>query len=157
MLCGLARSTKTDVYPSAERNGIMLMSHLHKCFDARILAIHPKTHHVRTFINYIAINPFHGRRAEVPRTLPPEVLQQHWDMCCLENTPSQWLSSPSNVLSNSPKLKSRVMEVIDEEPHKGQLDTRASGTQASGTPASGTQAPPNNLPPGYSTSALPAA
>ncbi|KAI1287737.1 hypothetical protein F5Y03DRAFT_114280 [Xylaria venustula] len=40
------------------RNGILLMKHLHKFFDARLFSIHPRTFRVRVFVPYDALARF---------------------------------------------------------------------------------------------------
>lgn len=119
----------------------MLLSHIRRCFDARVLAIHPKTHLVRAFIDHNIATKLHGLRATIPRRIPAAVLQHHWDMCCLENTPSSVISS--GVLSNIPELPlpaAKVRRVFHGHPYKEDFNTQASGTQASsGAPASDTR------------------
>lgn len=133
----LSKITRTDVYYSAEMNSIMLESTLHRCFDARVLAIHPKTHLVRAFIDYDIVTEFHGKHATLPRLIPEKVLQHHWDICCLENTPSLALIPSPGVLTNVPDLpNAKVMRLIQGDPYKEDPDTQASDTQVS----SGTQA-----------------
>ncbi|KUI57623.1 hypothetical protein VP1G_04971 [Cytospora mali] len=68
-------------------NGLSMQSHLHECFNARLISIHPETHLIRAFVNYDVINDFHGQKAKIPRRIDQRALQHHWDMCCLENTP----------------------------------------------------------------------
>lgn len=41
--------------------GTMLLSHLHRCFDTRVLSIHPQSKYVRAFIDYDAATQFYGR------------------------------------------------------------------------------------------------
>ncbi|KUI73387.1 hypothetical protein VM1G_08932 [Cytospora mali] len=71
-------------------NGLPMQSHLHKCFDARLISIHPETHVIRAFVDYDVITEFHGQKANLPKGIDQQALQHHWDMCCLENT-SDWV------------------------------------------------------------------
>ncbi|KUI66774.1 hypothetical protein VM1G_02328 [Cytospora mali] len=124
---------------SAELNGIMLLSHLYKCFNARLVAIHPKTHLIRAFVDYDVITEFYGMRANLPRLIPEQVLQHHWDMCCLENTPGPAVPSPSR-LTNIPELPRPKARKLDyRDPSKEDPNTQASNTQAPDTQAPDTQ------------------
>ncbi|KUI63341.1 hypothetical protein VM1G_11243 [Cytospora mali] len=127
---------------SAETNGLSMMSHLHRCFNARIIAIHPKTHLVRAFVDYPVVARLHGKPAKLPRLIPSVVLQHHWDMCCLENTPSLTIIPTSGVLTNVPKLsKDKVRNTPQGDPCKDDFSTQPSDAQASSSvPASNTQA-----------------
>ncbi|KUI57635.1 hypothetical protein VP1G_10941 [Cytospora mali] len=87
---------------SSITNGIMLENTLQKCFNARIIAFHPGTHIIRAFIDLGLITKFHGKRATLPSDIPKKVLQHHWDMCCLEYTPSMVV--PTSVLTDVPEL-----------------------------------------------------
>jgi hypothetical protein len=69
---------------SAE-NGILLLSHLHELFDARLFSIHPDTLRVRAFLPYDVICDYHGREAMLPVKVNRNVLRHHYDMCCIEN------------------------------------------------------------------------
>ncbi|GKU08748.1 hypothetical protein FLAG1_11753 [Fusarium langsethiae] len=66
-------------------NSILMLSHLHELFDARLFSIHPKTHRIRAFVPYDVITEYHGRKAALPRDVDPLALQHHYDMCCIEN------------------------------------------------------------------------
>jgi hypothetical protein len=69
-----------------------MMSHLHKCFQARLISIHPQTHQIRAWFDYNVITPFHGRQAQLPDLdTDPDALQHHYDMCCLENMIAAWI------------------------------------------------------------------
>lgn len=152
--CLSSKITRTNIYYSARSNGIMLLSHLYKCLDTRILAFHPKSHLIRAFTNYDIITEFHGMRAELPRFIPPEVLQHHWDMCCLENTASTLVSFPTSLTSISehpqpppsvnelpentdiPELpQTKVMKVTHGNPSEKVPNTETQNTQISSTQA----------------------
>ncbi|KUI63904.1 hypothetical protein VM1G_10596 [Cytospora mali] len=121
-------------------NGCPMMSNLHKCFDLRLFSIHPITHIIRAFVNYDLIVDFHGSKAQLPRNIDPRALQHHWDMCCLENTPTWSLDSDSSGLSQIPELPSSLLnsDVSQGDPSKG-VFPHASDTQASDTHAADTQ------------------
>lgn len=116
----------------------MLCSHLYRCLNARIISIHPVTHVVRAFVNYDMAIEFHGKVASLPRRLPARVLQYHWDMCCLENTPSPTIIRSQSVFINPPEPpKTKVRKVFQRDFLKEDLEAQAfSGTQALGTQAS---------------------
>lgn len=67
------------------QNSILLLSHLHELFDARLFSIHPKTLRIRVFVPYDVILPYHGQTAKVPRTIDRVALRHHYEMCCIEN------------------------------------------------------------------------
>ncbi|KAF5019467.1 hypothetical protein F66182_8527 [Fusarium sp. NRRL 66182] len=66
-------------------NGILLMSHLHEAFDARLFSIHPETHLIRSFVPYNVITKYNGQQAIVPENVDQAALRHHYDMCCIEN------------------------------------------------------------------------
>ncbi|KAG7402914.1 hypothetical protein Forpe1208_v016786 [Fusarium oxysporum f. sp. rapae] len=74
----------------SSRNSILLLSHLHELFDARLFSIDPKTHKIRAFVPYDVITEYHGRKATLPRDVDPLALQHHYDMCCIENMAAQF-------------------------------------------------------------------
>lgn len=69
----------------SSKNGILLLSHLHELFDARLFSIHPDTHRVRVFVPYDVITGHHGRKAKLGPPVDPNALRYHYDMCCIEN------------------------------------------------------------------------
>lgn len=69
---------------SAE-NGILLLSHLHELFDARLFSIHPDTLRVRAFVPFDVLLDYHGRIAQVSADVDRAALRHHYDMCCIEN------------------------------------------------------------------------
>jgi hypothetical protein len=73
-------------------NGLPMLSHLRKCFDARLISIHPDTRRIRAFADYDILTQLHGQPAHLPEYIDPKALRHHWDMCCLENMPSSWLA-----------------------------------------------------------------
>ncbi|OBS16238.1 hypothetical protein FPOA_13042 [Fusarium poae] len=66
-------------------NGLLLMSHLHEAFDARLFSIHPETLRIRAFVPYDVIMDYHGTEARVPLDVDRHALRHHYDMCCIEN------------------------------------------------------------------------
>ncbi|KAM3509776.1 hypothetical protein MY11210_006179 [Beauveria gryllotalpidicola] len=66
-------------------NGILLMKHLHDFFDSRLFSIHPTTLRIRIFVPYKALEPYHGQKAQVARSVDRRALRHHYDMCCIEN------------------------------------------------------------------------
>ncbi|KPM34371.1 hypothetical protein AK830_g12205 [Neonectria ditissima] len=67
------------------KNGILLMSHLHELFDARLISIHPDTLRIRVFVPYNVLTVYNGQEACVPDNVDREVLRHHYEMCCIEN------------------------------------------------------------------------
>ncbi|KAH6949459.1 hypothetical protein DER45DRAFT_620031 [Fusarium avenaceum] len=43
-------------------NSILMLSHPHELFDARLFSIHPKTHQIRAFVPYDGITEYHGKK-----------------------------------------------------------------------------------------------
>ncbi|CAH0046269.1 unnamed protein product [Clonostachys solani] len=74
----------------SSRNSILLLSHLHELFDARLFSIDPTTHRIRAFVPYDVITEYHGRKATLARDVDPLALQHHYDMCCIENMAAQF-------------------------------------------------------------------
>jgi hypothetical protein len=66
-------------------NGILLLSHLHELFDARLFSIHPKTLQIRVFMPYDVLLGYHGAVARVPRSVDRAALRHHYEMSCIEN------------------------------------------------------------------------
>lgn len=66
-------------------NGILLLSHLHELFDARLFSIHPKTLQIRVFMPYDVLLGYHGAVAKVPRFVGRAALRHHYEMSCIEN------------------------------------------------------------------------
>ncbi|PNY23259.1 Uncharacterized protein TCAP_06814 [Tolypocladium capitatum] len=67
------------------RNGILLLSHLHELFDARLFSIHPETLRIRVFVPYDVISDYHGSIAELPTIVDLRALRHHYEMTCIEN------------------------------------------------------------------------
>ncbi|KAM0415852.1 hypothetical protein ACHAPT_013163 [Fusarium lateritium] len=69
------------------KNGILLMSHLHQLFDARLFSIHPETLRIRAFVSYNVILPYHGQEARLPDDggVDLEALRHHYEMSSIEN------------------------------------------------------------------------
>ncbi|RSL43497.1 hypothetical protein CEP54_015059 [Fusarium duplospermum] len=66
-------------------NGILLLSHLHELFDARLFSIHPDTLLIRAFVPYDVLLDYHGKTARVPVNVDRAALRHHYQMCCIEN------------------------------------------------------------------------
>ncbi|RSL84329.1 hypothetical protein CDV31_016718 [Fusarium ambrosium] len=66
-------------------NGILLLSHLHELFDARLFSIHPDTLLIRAFVPYDVLLDYHGKTAWVPVNVDRAALRHHYQMCCIEN------------------------------------------------------------------------
>ena len=68
-------------------NSLLLFSHMHSMFDARLFSIHPETHLIRVFVPYDVLLPYHGKKARMNEAIPPDrcALAYHWDCCVYEN------------------------------------------------------------------------
>ena len=66
-------------------NGILLLSHLHELFDARLFSIHPDTLRVRAFVPYDVLLEYHGTVAVLNEDVDRQALRHHYEMCCMEN------------------------------------------------------------------------
>lgn len=88
-----------------------LLSHIHKCFEARLLAIHPTTYRIRTFAWYDVLNEYHGQLANVSADVDPIALRHHWDMCCLENIVAESVPDVTD-LSSQPLPASLVPDPL---------------------------------------------
>ncbi|KAK7428365.1 hypothetical protein QQZ08_005122 [Neonectria magnoliae] len=73
------------------KNGIMLMSHLHELFDARLISIHPDTLRIRVFVPYNVLTVNNGQESCVPDNVDREALRHHYEMCCIENISTEML------------------------------------------------------------------
>ncbi|KAK1761710.1 hypothetical protein QBC33DRAFT_604003 [Phialemonium atrogriseum] len=79
-------------------NSILLLSHLHELFDARLFSIHPDTFQVRAFVPYDVVCEYHGRKARLPVSVDQAVLRHHYEMCCIENIGAKMpLMEPASV------------------------------------------------------------
>lgn len=68
------------------KNGLLLLSHLHELFDARLFSIHPDTMRIRVFVPYDVILDYHGCVAQLPLGgVDHRALRHHYEMCCIEN------------------------------------------------------------------------
>ncbi|KAK7735975.1 hypothetical protein SLS63_003493 [Diaporthe eres] len=136
-------------------NGLPLMSHLHKCFEARLISIHPQTHQIRAWVDYNVITPFHGRQAHLPDLdTDPDALQHHYDMCCLENMIAAWIpdaavSSDRDELPVAPHKTAGAADVQDRAPDPRGApvpDTSSPQTSTPRIPTSGYTAHPPSPP-----------
>lgn len=66
-------------------NGILLLSHLHELFDARLFSIHPDTLQIRVFMPYDVLLDYHGSIAHLSWNVDRRALRHHYEMCCIEN------------------------------------------------------------------------
>lgn len=79
-------------------NSILLLSHLHELFDARLFSIHPDTFQVRAFVPYDVVCEYHGRKARLPVGVDRAALRHHYEMCCIENMGAKMpLMEPASV------------------------------------------------------------
>lgn len=85
-----------------DSNGLPLLSHIHKCFEARLLSIHPTTYRIRIFAWYDILNEYDGKIADVSADVDPIALRHHWDMCCLENIVAQNIPEVPDLSSKTP-------------------------------------------------------
>ncbi|KAH6985459.1 hypothetical protein EDB80DRAFT_767932 [Ilyonectria destructans] len=69
---------------SAE-NSLLLLSHLHELFDARLFSIHPETLRVRVFMPYDVLLDYHGSVAQLSPIVDRRALRHHYQLCCIEN------------------------------------------------------------------------
>ncbi|KUI64361.1 hypothetical protein VM1G_11151 [Cytospora mali] len=126
-------------------NGIPMLSHLHKCFNARLISIHPNTHIIRAFVNYDVITDFHGQKAILARNINQQALQHHWDMCCLENTPLWSLPYPPTALGDIPDLGGPSSYSIPQGDPSKARSTQAPDTQVSDSKVTDSQSSLPNL------------
>lgn len=101
----------------SNRNGILLMSHLHELFDARLFSIHPDTHRIRAFVPYDVITKFNGQKADLPTIVDRKALRHHYEMSCIENMAAQMplmsLDSPNNSSRTTPGIKTPLSGRVD--------------------------------------------
>ncbi|CAN8103097.1 unnamed protein product [Discula destructiva] len=95
-------------------NGLPLLSHLHKCFDARLVTIHPLTKKVRAFVDYDVLADHHGQQAYLAsvQDVDSNALQHHYDMCCIENMVAEWVpdgAAPPAALPTTPSAQALLM------------------------------------------------
>ncbi|KAM0420357.1 hypothetical protein ACHAPT_011899 [Fusarium lateritium] len=67
------------------KNGLLLFSHLHELFDARLFSIHPDSLRIRVFMPYDVLLDYHGVLAQLSSTVDRRALRHHYEMCCIEN------------------------------------------------------------------------
>ncbi|KID81381.1 hypothetical protein MGU_11251 [Metarhizium guizhouense ARSEF 977] len=79
---------------SAE-NGLLLLSHLHELFDARLFSIHPETLRVRVFMPYDVLLDYHDNIAQLSPIVDRKALRHHYEMCCVENMAAKMPMSES--------------------------------------------------------------
>lgn len=130
-------------------NGLPLLSHLHKNYEAQLLTIHPRTLKIRSFVDYDILVEYHGQRASLPSayTVDPNALQQHYDMCCIENMIASWI--PDEPAPLDYKLS------MAPPPHvlglsTGQSSPAAGDTLANSLSGTTTGNPPTSLQPSTS-------
>ncbi|GKU09175.1 unnamed protein product [Fusarium langsethiae] len=101
------------------KNGILLLSHLHELFDARLFSIHPETLKIRVFVPYDVILEYHDKEAQINWEVDPRALRHHYDMCCIENMTAQMPWSEEIIVSQppTPSQKSGAMSPFGQGPH----------------------------------------
>lgn len=123
----------------------MMMGHIRRCFDSRLISIHPTKHMVRSFVPYDLLMGYHGRKVNIPQSVDQPALQHHWDMCCLENVPLWSLPTSKAKLSNIAELLGPAVNTSRGDPSIETFPpasvTQATDTQASDNQAQGTEAP----------------
>ena len=82
-------------------NGLLLTSHIHQCFDRRLLSIDPDTRRIRAFMPYNLITEYHGKQASLPEAVNLRTLRHHYDMCCIENMATKKQPGMSISLGNN--------------------------------------------------------
>ncbi|KAK1749900.1 hypothetical protein QBC47DRAFT_129278 [Echria macrotheca] len=118
-------------------NGILLTSHIHQLFDARLISIHPKTFRIRVFVPYDILTPYHGRTATLDKKNLPNrnALQHHWDMCCIENMAAMARVPIRPLASSQVVLPRAQQQVLDPSPGSGGNDDHGGmGSQTYGDP-----------------------
>ncbi|KND92899.1 hypothetical protein TOPH_02407 [Tolypocladium ophioglossoides CBS 100239] len=138
---------------SAE-NGILLLSHLHELFDARLFSIHPETLRIRAFVPYDVICDYHGFVARLPAIVDRNALRHHYNMCCIENMAAKMplmeqvpgsdvdmttsgTTSPFSSRANIPTISSPMMQEAPGQSHAG--DDTQSAQRARGDPSKRTR------------------
>ncbi|PCD21792.1 hypothetical protein AU210_015595 [Fusarium oxysporum f. sp. radicis-cucumerinum] len=102
------------------KNGILLLSHLHELFDARLFSIHPETFKIRVFVPYDVILEYHGREAIINWEMDTRALRHHYDMCCIENMTAQmppWSEDVVISQPQTPSVNSGAMSPFEAGPH----------------------------------------
>ncbi|KPM43715.1 hypothetical protein AK830_g2822 [Neonectria ditissima] len=67
------------------KNGILLLSHLHELFDARLFSIHPDTLRIHVFAPYDIISDYHGSIARLPLSVDRRALRHYYEICYIKN------------------------------------------------------------------------
>lgn len=129
-------------------NGILLLSHLHELFDARLFSIHPKTLRIRVFMPYDVLLGYHGALAKVPRSVDRAALRHHYKMCCIENMaakmayvePMPWSGSAATSGKDTPldirtKLAKLSSPSVLESPSQSRNPDSQAGPNTSGDPS----------------------
>ncbi|KAF5027346.1 hypothetical protein F66182_547 [Fusarium sp. NRRL 66182] len=95
----------------SNQNGILLMSHIHELFDARLVSIHPATRRIRAFVPYDVLIDFNGRQANLSQEVDRNALRHHYEMSCIENMAAQMplmtLDSSDVSTRTTPGIKER--------------------------------------------------
>lgn len=127
-------------------NGILLLSHLHELFDARLFSIHPKTLRIRVFMPYDVLLGYHGTVAKVPRSVDRAALRHHYEMSCIENMaakmafvePMPWPESAPTSGKNTPldsrKLTKLSSMTVLESPSVSRNPNSQAGQNTPGDP-----------------------
>ncbi|EGU84551.1 hypothetical protein FOPG_17208 [Fusarium oxysporum f. sp. conglutinans race 2 54008] len=101
----------------SNRNGILLMSHIHELFDARLVSIHPETHRIRAFVPYDVLTDFNGQQANLSDEVDQNALRHHYEMSCIENMaarmPLMTLDSPDVSAKTTPGIKTPLSGTLN--------------------------------------------
>jgi hypothetical protein len=81
------------------QNGLLLATHVHQCFDMRLISINPDTRRIRVFVPYDMITEYQDKDAHLPHGVDLQALRHHYDMCCIENMAAKQRIASSSVLS----------------------------------------------------------
>ncbi|KAK0725691.1 hypothetical protein B0H67DRAFT_571154 [Lasiosphaeris hirsuta] len=110
-------------------NGLLLLSHLHQCFDARLLSIDPDTRRVRAFVPYDAITEHHGKGTSLPPEINLGALRHHYDMCCIENMAANKQPGSLSTILVSNLARNTLPAVSDMKTSSQQRSQRDSSGQ----------------------------
>ncbi|RSL80239.1 hypothetical protein CEP52_017416 [Fusarium oligoseptatum] len=112
-------------------NGILLLSHLHELFDARLFSIHPDTGRIRVFMPYDVLLDYHGSIAHLSSDIDRKALRHHYEMCCIEN-----------MAAKMPLSESLASEDVSRSAASGAISPFDSG---SNTPVISSVTSPRNI------------
>lgn len=112
-------------------NGILLLSHLHELFDARVIAINPDTELVHIFAPYDVVDEYHGRKAYLPDSVDRRALRHHYEMCWAENMTAKMLPADTPLGINVDRLapSGSTSPLSGRTRVSASMDTSVRGTQ----------------------------